>query len=412
MEFDKIVANVTMNNVNFRQIIAQSGSGPQNWTCNNCTINNSLNGTPGITTFSGGSVASLQLGATSFGVSGSFTATNTVISALQLGGANQSHADTIGVWSGSTLTVPQNMNVSVAASCGTTCTQFTVTSTAGWSNGLTVAITSACGQYSGNQVVTVIDSTHISIPVAFTTTCSGSIGNLPLNWAVPRANVALSSYIGVPLGPYLQVSDIASGANNSTVVTFTQNGSAISGFPVLPNVAPFGTLGYAVTAHQAPSFSCVGCTGAQAILDVNSASASGLPFGSYMSRVVTSANNANNPMNTFGQLTELDVTVSNACSGASNMTFFNNSAVTFQTTGSHTTGTWLPTVNAAIANGTPRVMTPTTTSGAQSGDSLVAPGANTWLFTGIISPWYSTVGNCGTASTTFTVKTNQGVVYP
>jgi hypothetical protein len=116
-------------------------------------------------------------------------------------------------------------------------------------------------------------------------------------------------------------------------------------------------------------------------------------------------------MFTFGQLTELDETVTGACSGASNLQFLSGPAF-IQTLGSATLGTWGPTVNAAIANATPRIMTPTTTSGTQSGDSLVAPGTNTWILGGQLSPQYSAVGNCGTASTTFTVKTNQGVVYP
>jgi hypothetical protein len=52
----------------------------------------------------------------------------------------------------------------------------------------------------------------------------------------------------------------------------------------------------------------------------------------------------------------------------------------------------------------------TTTAGSQSGDSLTAPGANTWLYSDQMQPAYSTLANCTTASTTVTIQTNQGVV--
>jgi len=115
-------------------------------------------------------------------------------------------------------------------------------------------------------------------------------------------------------------------------------------------------------------------------------------------------------MPAFGPLAELDMTVTAACGGASNVGF--EQAYFIATLASTSFGTWNPTANAAIASATPRKVTPTTSSGAQTGDSLITPGAGTLILTGQSIPFYSTVGNCGSASTTITLKTNQGVVYP
>jgi hypothetical protein len=405
-EFDKIVSNITQTNINFRRILVQSAG--QNWTCTDCTVGPiGVSGTAGVTTFVRGNIADLSIGAIAFGVSGSFTATNTVISSLETAGANQSNIDTVGVWSGSTLTVPQNMTVSAAASCGTTCTQFTVTSTAGWSNGLTIPFgAGSCGQYTGTLSITIIDSTHFSIPQAFVSTCSGSIGNLPLNWAIPRANVYFNGGShGSTVGPMLQVADLSVGANNATVVSFNKNGLPLSGgLPTMPGGPPFS-----ITAHPAPSWSCTGCTGAINVTDITGVPTG--PYGSQATRIVTASNSGNaTAMPIFGPLSELDMTVTAACGAASNIGF--EQTMFTATLGSVSFGSWNPTANALVSSATPRVVTPTTSSGAQSGDSLVTPGTGTLILTGQTIPFYSAVGNCGSASTTVTVKTNQGVVYP
>lgn len=408
-EFDKIVSNVIQTSVNFRQIKVQQASPLNSWVCANCTINNSLQGTPGPTTFVGGSIADLQLGALCCGVSGSFSATNTIISSLEYNsGASQANIDSIGVWSSAGLTVPQNMAVSAAAAtCGAGCTEFTVTSTAGWTNGVKILFGAGnCSQYAGTWPVTVIDGTHFSIPTAFVSTCSGSVGNLPLSWAVPRANVYFNGGShGYPVGPILQIADIAVGANNTTVVSFNQNGLPYAGgLPTMPGGPPF-----AITAHPAPSWSCTGCTGAINVTDVTGVPVG--PLGSQATRVVTASNSGNaTPMPAFGPLSELDMTVTAACGGASNIGF--EQTMFIATLGSTSFGSWNPTANALTASVTPRVVTPTTSSGAQTGDSLVTPGANTLLLAGQAQPFYSAVGNCGSASTTVTLKTNQAVVYP
>lgn len=410
IEFDKIVGTVNWTNVTVRQVKIQQPS-PRAFNCTSCVITNSMQGTAGVTTFVGGSIADLQIGAISYGSSGAFSATNTAIAALETSGSGLNNIDTRGIWASGTLTVPANMSVSAAISCGATCTELTVGTSAGWSSGLTLDISpgsgSDCGNfYAGTWSVTVVDATHISIPVAFTSTCSASIGNLPLTWAVPRTNVYFTGGShGFPIGPILQVADLSVGANSATVVSFNQNGSPYAGgLPTMPGGPPFN-----IFAHPAPSWNCSGCTGAINVTDVTGVPAG--PFGSQATRILTAANSGNaTVMPVFGPLSELDMLVTAACSGASSIgleqTYFT------ATLGSTSFGSWNPTANGLISSATPRVVMPTTSSGAQSGDSLVTPGAGTLILLGQSIPFYSSVANCGSASTAVTIKTNQGVVYP
>lgn len=405
MEVDKIVVSASLTNVTIRRLLFQSGADPQHFSCASCNVTFAVTGTAGISTYTGGSIADLLVGASAYGAAGSFSGIGTVISSIETGGAGLNKIDVRGVWAGGTFTVPANMSISAAANNGSGLIRLTVGSSAGWSTG--IVGDAPGGNCSGTFPVTVIDATHVDLQgSAFTGTCTGSFGSLPLTWAIPRANVYFSGG-QAPLGPILQVADLAVGANNTTVVSFSQNGSPYAGgFPVMP-----GTAGaFTVTDHPAPSWSCLGCTGAQAVLDITGAAASGLAYGSYASRVLTAANSNTTAMNTFGALTELDITVTAACSGTANVAFAQS--MFYETLGSATLGVWNPTVNGLTASATPRVITPTSSSGAQSGDSLATPGSGTWLLSTQTIPLFSNVGNCGSAATTITAKTNQGVVYP
>jgi hypothetical protein len=405
IEFDKIVTNIVMNNVTYRRINIQTGI--SNWTCTSCTIGPiGVTGTARTTTFTNSNIADISLGATSYGASGSVTATNTTISSLELTGASQDNADTRGVWASGTMTVPSNMHIVSAANNGSGLIRLTVSSTAGWTTGITgdAPTGSDC---TGTFKVTVIDATHVDLQGStFVATCTGTFGSLPLNWAIPGANIFFTGGShGYPVSEVFQIADLAVGANNATVVSFNLNGSPYAGgFPTMPGGAP-----HAIGVHSAPSWSCTGCTGALNVLDVTGVPTG--PFGSYATRVVTAANSGSaTMMPVFGRLSEVDMTVTAPCSGASNIGF--EQTMFTAVVNSASFGSWDPTANAAISSGTPRVVTPTTSSGAQSGDSLVTPGTGTLLLLGQTQPFYSAVGNCGTASTTVTVKTDQGVVYP
>lgn len=404
-EADKMVTEVRMTNFTARQLKFQQIS-PLTWSCDHCTIGPlGVAGTPGNSTITNSNFSDLGLGSLVAGTSGSMTISNTVISSLERQGANQASTDKIGVWASGTLTVPPNFHVLSAASNGGII-RLTVDSSAGWSNGLTILQGAAGNCPSVFTNIQVINATTIDLPgTTFSGTCSGLVGNLPLGWAEPGGYVYFSSSQS-PLGPILQVADLAVGANNSTVVSFNLNGSSYAGgLPTLPEVAGILTI----TAHPAPQWSCTNCTGALNVLDVTNVPTG--PFGSTVSRVVTAANSGSAiAIPTFGQLTELDMTITAACSGASNFGFLQSMAIT--TLNSSVIGTWNPTANGLIASATPRKVFPTTSSGAQSGDSLATPGAGTWLVNGQVQPSYSSVGNCGAASTTVTIKTDQGVTFP
>lgn len=409
-EFDKIVESVVMENVTYRRIFIQSGADPKSWSCTNCTIGPvGVAGTTGNTTFINSNIAALSLGPVAYGISASFSATNTVISDLSLGGASLTNIDTRGIWSSGTLTVPANLRISSAADNGSGLIRLTVTSTAGWTTGITGE-----GQPGSNCAgifpVTVIDGTHVDLQGStFIGTCTQQFGSLPLTWAVPGGYV----YFGggnAPWGPILQVADLAVGPNDETIVSFNLNGSPYAGgFPVMPG-GP-----WSITSFPAASWSCVGCTGPINVTDLALPSASGLPFGSYVSRTVTAANNTESNstgMLITGLLTEVDITVSAACSGASNFTF----NPFYQILGNATQQSgWAPTVNGLVANPSPRIITPTGASGAQSGDVLSFPGASSWML-GLVQagtqiyPHYTNVGNCGSASTTITFQTDLGIV--
>lgn len=220
-------------------------------------------------------------------------------------------------------------------------------------------------------------------------------GNASLPWAIPGANV----YWNNTYGPMAQVTDVTTSGSNTLVHT-----TLAGGFPTLP------AMNVSATSHVAPIYFGSGNGGtAAAQYDFNpDTTHQGLPFGSYHSIAITTSNASVVPY-VFGSLLAEDWLITNACSGASNFEFAGG--FTFvQTLGSATNTTWTTTANALTASTTPRVMTPTTTSGSQPSDSLAAPGANTWLRYNQSQLAYSTPGNCGTASTTVTTTTNQGVV--
>jgi hypothetical protein len=171
---------------------------------------------------------------------------------------------------------------------------------------------------------------------------------------------------------------------------------------------PGGSL-FGVFVHPAPSWTCTGGTGAINYTDVCGVPAA--PFGSQATRVVTAANSGSAiALPVFGLLSETDTTVTAPCSSASDFGVLPFAFIA--TLGSTSFGNWTSTVNAHTPSVTPRIATQTTTSGAQVGDSLVAPGTGTIILNPQMVPGYSAVGNCASASTTFTVKTNQGVIYP
>lgn len=278
--------------------------------------------------------------------------------------------------------------------------------------------------YNGGTAVTVVDATHYTYPlngnpgaetVPGTTlqSCFGSTGTLPAAWAIPGANLSFKSS-GNYVGPIFQVTGLRQDANFTYVDT-----SLAGGFPTVPletSLTGVAASATNITVHPAPKWNSVGATGDPIIVDLNNAGAQGLPIGSYSKRTITSANG--NPASApllyvFGPLVSLNMTVGTAYTGSTGTMTFNLNGPLIQTLGSATETTWNFGVNAKTASATPRVITPTGSSGSQLLDTLTPPGANTWLLFNQNQPVYSSIpGDFGATSTTIEVITNQGVVYP
>lgn len=413
-EIDKIIDTMILQNVSSIATPDFTSASVKQAIFSEIDATTAMGGSGINTVIANSTIASLQLGPHGFGSPyGQTYVLGSVITAFAPSGPTQSDVNARGVWSGGTLTVPPNIAISSAANNGSGAIRLTVSNTAGWTTN--IVGDGPNGPCQGTFPVTVIDTTHMDLQGStFTATCTGVFGSLPLNWATPGANVYWAGASNFPTaGPVLQVADLSVGANNSTVVSFNQNGSAYAGaFPTIP----LPGSGYASAhVHPVPQYFGSGNTGVLDTVTLNPpASAQGLPLGSYYNDVITHANgnpaSANTPY-IFGQMTETDWLITAACGGASTFEFVPTNSI--QTLGSSSTsGSWSPTADATTTSTTARQMFPTTTAGGQSGDSLTAPGANTWLNNGQNEPAYGTIANCVSASTTVTITTNQGVVNP
>lgn len=478
IEIDKVIGTAIFQNTTVKTIDFQSAS-VQDFQLINSTVTN-LNGNGIKTTISGSTIASFQVGAHSYGASGEVIASNSTLSAISSGGAGLASINLRGTWASGQLTVPHNFQVISAANNGSGLIRLLVDSTAGYSTGLVTDVVALSGSASCQNgpsapwVLTVIDSTHFDLQGStFVATCSGNGGSLPFNWAVPGANIHWQGrWIQ---GPGAQVTDITQDATNTYVQT-----SLAGGFPTMPlnagsatvitHPAPKFTCTNCIGSADAVDLSNPGAAGlplwsySKRSLTASSCSPSGSLTGSIAGNVLTvtatsgglsvgqiisgagvasgtvinsfgtgtggtGTYNVNNsqtissePMTyvaqvvpIYGILTSLNTIVSAAYLGASLNITINNPFIQDLTSTSTSTD-WNPTVNAKIASGTPRVVTPTTTSGAQSGDSLVtpSPGANTWLVQDQISPECSAnvSGSGDPVAATVEIITNQGVVYP
>lgn len=277
--------------------------------------------------------------------------------------------------------------------------------------------------YNGTYIITVTDTTHFTyaltndpgtetVPGTWLQTCTGNFGSVPANWAIPGANFFL--YGGNLWGLAAQVTDLTQDANFTYIHT-----TFAGGWPVVPlslSLTGVAASSISIAASPAPKWTSSGATGDPEVVDLNNAGAQGLPLGSYSKRVITSANgNPASPITIpmWGTMTGVNLTVGTAYTGATGTMHFDFGGPGIQTIGSATETVWSFEVNAKIASATPRAISPTAATGAQSGDTLTPPGANTWLLFNQMAPQYSSIpGDFGSTSTTVEIITNQGVVYP
>jgi hypothetical protein len=233
--------------------------------------------------------------------------------------------------------------------------------------------------------------------------CNGNGGSLPMVWAVPGANVSFGGAFPRQ-GPVFQVLDLRQDATNTYIDT-----SLAGGFPTMPLSGGQAS----VVVVSAPQFTCVNCSGSADALDLNQAPA-GAPLWSYSKRTLTAANCA--PVTPivpiWGQLTSMNTVVSSAYTGVS-LNVQLDQIAHIQILGSSSSSTGInPIINAKVANATARTITPTTTSGAQSGDTLTAAGVGAWVLSNQFSPECSAniAGSGDPFTATVEFITNQGVI--
>jgi hypothetical protein len=220
-----------------------------------------------------------------------------------------------------------------------------------------------------------------------------------VTWAVPGANIAWQGHYDFE-GPVMQISDVWQDSTNTYVAT-----SLKGGFPTLQ----LGTsTNIGVRTHPAPQFTCTNCTGSADAIDLSGAPA-GAPLWSYSSRTYTSTTAAQ-VIPVWGQLVNVTMTPTTAYTGSSSINFnLDGPFIAFVNTTS--TPLWNPVITPKIAG--KREISQTTASGAQVGDSLIPPGAGTWLLSNQITPQFSALpSDMGATALTVKIQTNQGVVNP
>lgn len=408
MEVDKLIGSVTISDTTIRKIDIQSSS-VQNMTLTNVTITESMDGSPrDLLTITNSSIADFRPGVTRYGISGALKCNGTCTFPIFSvgGGVTLDNMDTWFSMSGGIINVPPTLSVSGAADNGAGKVRLTVTSSAGQIEGKNLQISGISGTTEANGIhaISIVDATHIDLPTvpfvnAYTGASNPVAGKTPILWAVPRGNICWTSSDPYQ-PPCFQVTDLDQDSNNATRIYTTMAG----GFPTPPS----GTR-LDVHAVAVPKMDCTGCTGSILAIDLANSGAQNIPMFQWPSRtVVGAATTANFPA--WGTLQSITITVNTPYAGAGALTFSMGGPFVIGTDG-HTRSAYNPIVNAKVA-GT-RVITPSTVTGAQSGDTLgVAPGA-IWMLSDQITPGYSSIpGDIGSTSVTITIKTDQGVVYP
>jgi hypothetical protein len=228
----------------------------------------------------------------------------------------------------------------------------------------------------------------------------------PVRWAVPGANAMFALYNGSLLteGSPFQVLDITQDASNTYIKT-----SLTGRFPSLPTDPSHGLNIY---AHPAPKFTCTNCTGSVDAIDISQAPA-GLPIFSYTRRTYTGNLGTAPNVTLWGNLVKIIINVMTPYTGAqSALTLSPFGAYGTQIISSGVATSYNPTINLKIAG--ERNIFQSSVSGAQSGDSISAPGP-IW-FESTMRPSLSADISAEPPSVwpsfTIQVTTDQGVANP
>lgn len=424
IEVDKMIDAFEIDNSTVNNISVQSAS-VKKFTINASAANN-INGLFLSNFYINSTVASLNGGVGGgggFGAAGAMSVTNTAIANLSLVGNFPTSWHDVNLqytMSGGVITIPPNGHITAASSGPGGEIRLTVDNSTGYTAGkeiqLGLAPASPCLGANGGVFIidTIPNGTTIDLAGStFTATCTGTFGTLPAAWAIPGANIFFVG-LGGFVGPVFQVLDLTQDASGVHVQT-----SLAGGFPTVPlslSLTGVAASAMGVAVHPGPKWTSSGATGDPEIVDLNNAGAQGLPIGSYSKRTITSANgNPASPVTipVWGTMTGVNITVGTAYNGSTGTMNFDFNGPAKQTLGSAAEAIWNFEINAKVANATPRAFTPTGATGAQTGDILTPPGANTWFLFNQIQPVYSSIpGDFGSTSVVIEIMTSQGVVYP
>jgi hypothetical protein len=228
----------------------------------------------------------------------------------------------------------------------------------------------------------------------------------PLKWAVPGANAMFALYNGALLtqGTPFQVVDVTQHSGSTYIHT-----TLAGGFPLLPRDP---NQGLSIYGHPGPKFTCTNCTGSLDAVDVAQAHP-GAPIFSYSKR--TYDGSVLNPpkFTMWGKLLKLSVKVTKAYTGTRPTLALEPIGTVPVISGSSSTAYNVGTINLKVAG--ERIIYPTSISGIQSGDSLLAPGEAIW-FESVMGPRLSASTRDEPSSVwpsfTIEVTTDHGVVNP
>lgn len=408
MEVDKINDTVIIDNVNIRQMDVQSASGAKDFTLSNSTVG-TINGAPKKTTVSNSTVTTWTIGPTAFGVSTDFTCANSTATNFSVNSSGENNVHATYTMSGGVMSRIQSLSVATNAStsAGSNVLHFAIGALpANFHAGLSVSDGTNPGSFPSSPSPSVVSFTTTTVTLdanALATVNSGDIINFadgPAPWAVPGGDYYFGTGNYTFAVPF-KVTDITTDGTNTLIHT-----DQAGGFPSLT----LGTGGLTVRSHPAIKFNAPNCSGDQALATYATAAANA-PYGSYAKYTVTGAqqNWPGTPL--WGNLLNLSMNVTTAYTGTQPTLTLEIGSGGANVLHSTTQAFYDPTANVKITAN--RLITPSTASGAQSGDAnMTAPG-QTWFANGIVPHLSANVsGESSSVWPTVTVEitTDQGTL--
>lgn len=227
----------------------------------------------------------------------------------------------------------------------------------------------------------------------------------PIPWAIPHTYAAWDCrfiYCGTfevlnvtrdTVNTYIQTDQVGMNAFPSYKFMGTET---FTGVVTLPGIANFNN-----------------CSGSADAVDLSQVGAQNKPLWSYSKRDYTGSNTSQ-IIPVWGLPSQVNISVPTAYTGAGTPTFGlgNGGGDVFYNDGTgNVSATWAPVINPKNPGGAHTVaITPTTVTGTQTGDSVTAPGASSWLMANQQQPSFTSTITGVDVSVEFIM--NQGITVP